>query len=929
MLGRSIYTPGVLESVRKRQLAFTLEVNRHTSEALLYMDKLDVLNKEEFKDEEEIKAVEISINEQESLAAEAEVRLRDFEVRYRTHLEAIANQPEPRPAERGQPAPPQVPFGPRAQVDSGPSSPFSSISNSNQAPSFFGNSHIPSSAAISSPLQKRQHLNDRVNILAAKIDRKLVFKTKISWALEWRTTVDSLRYWAMSYKSYDDYDLMLTQAAIQCIQDQMQRDVVISRVGQIQSPTLDKLLGILLDCFPDESNDTSELQRISSMSITSQTEVLSVDLEYRKLWRSRGQTFVDNQHGNDEIGFLIGLRLMPSQVQGRIWTRLQMERERNRRDGQSYRPINYNEIISFAHHVDWRGSEVPSTPQKPKPAIPSSSFPTGAQSSIIKHASGKPAETWWCAYHGNNSSHPSDECKFLEVLKAKSQSLSDFSCTNCNSKGHPPYACSKLPRNIPKGPATRSKPAASEKKGPASGATTPAPSFPGPLSANAVSAILNFPDISEEMLLAELRGLYPESNSKSALTKSNLFVEIEDTSLVPLDPSLAPFDEIPRNLSLERPKCIIEVLCPDKSTTDVSVPLDSHNQLGLVEYSFVEKYRFPVYPSKVSITTVAGTQASLGCTWIAFRLGKMKKPVRYLFEVMEQVSPASDSPFLFSLDLLAHFQMGTTNVPPFKPSDYDRDNRLLTDVEFSYPVSDDPQQDAYERQCIEEGQPVRARLATSPEEDPTIAARREVLTAILLDEIRASNPSPSSHIIHPHALIKYPLKPNRFPPYVRQFPQPPVASEYITKAVSQWREWGYLRDWNTSWNHNLCNIPLMAVEQGPKWRTVLCAGQLNNVLEFLNFPSPDAVEICEWLMQYPVISQLDMKDCFWQFPVAEDCQWYSCFNWPGNSNNHEYLTRLFFGYHNAPGLVQRVTSNIAAPFPNIRSYIDNFFYWIH
>ena len=197
------------------------------------------------------------------------------------------------------------------------------------------------------------------------------------------------------------------------------------------------------------------------------------------------------------------------------------------------------------------------------------------------------------------------------------------------------------------------------------------------------------------------------------------------------------------------------------------------------------------------------------------------------------------------------------------------------------------------------------------------------------DAIRRNAAIPkSSFCHHPDALVTMKLKKDADlrKLYRKQFPVSRHDEPFVDKQVEAWNTNGVIRRMNRSTTANTPLFPVPKMEGGipnpDKRRITLAIDHINGQLDADQdrFPIPSCSVNHQFLAGKNYYGEIDIEDCFTQFPLAEEAQSLTAFTWKGIQ--YEFL-RAPFGLSFLPSFVHRFVSNQVQRFPWAKPFIDN------
>jgi len=186
----------------------------------------------------------------------------------------------------------------------------------------------------------------------------------------------------------------------------------------------------------------------------------------------------------------------------------------------------------------------------------------------------------------------------------------------------------------------------------------------------------------------------------------------------------------------------------------------------------------------------------------------------------------------------------------------------------------------------------------------------------------------NSFCAHPDALVTMKLKDNypRNKLYRRQFAVSKTDEAFVDRQVDKWKAQEVIRVRTKPTSANTPLLPVPKMEGGipvpDKRRITLSIAHINEALDLDQdrFPISGCSVSHQFLAGHTHYGELDVEDCFNQFPLAEDCRELTAFTWRGVQ--YEFL-RAPFGLSFLPSFVNRFVSTQIRNLPFAKAYIDN------
>ncbi|CAB0040714.1 unnamed protein product [Trichogramma brassicae] len=204
----------------------------------------------------------------------------------------------------------------------------------------------------------------------------------------------------------------------------------------------------------------------------------------------------------------------------------------------------------------------------------------------------------------------------------------------------------------------------------------------------------------------------------------------------------------------------------------------------------------------------------------------------------------------------------------------------------------------------------------APPPDPTVTLRpnrsdriRKWITEKLsFDNIHGPTPNATYEI---KILKNTPIK-------QRYRPRNPLMQAIIDTEVEKMTKQGVIEPSTSAWSSPI----VLAKKKQGKYRFCIDFKKINEVSEKDAYPLPQIEAILNKL-RGAKISTIDLKNGYWQVPLAENSKQYTAFTVPGRGLMQ--FTVMPFGLHSAPAVFQRLMDSIITPElePNVFCYLDD------
>lgn len=227
--------------------------------------------------------------------------------------------------------------------------------------------------------------------------------------------------------------------------------------------------------------------------------------------------------------------------------------------------------------------------------------------------------------------------------------------------------------------------------------------------------------------------------------------------------------------------------------------------------------------------------------------------------------------------------------------------------------------DLWARTNIQLSPPRHHHRRTSPVtcvlEQATQQGEKAVLQKFLQKELSkfANVQGPTDLIQHSiHTKAKFPIK-------QRYRPRNPAMQAIIDQEVDEMLAAGVIEPSHSAWSS-----PVVIVKKKDgKPRFCIDYRKLNEVSERDAYPLPQVTATLDKLRGAKYLSTLDLKNGYWQVPLAPDSRQFTAFTVPGKGLMQFRV--MPFGLHSAPATFQRLLDSIIGPElePNAFAYLDD------
>ncbi|KAL7304638.1 hypothetical protein TKK_0002885 [Trichogramma kaykai] len=153
----------------------------------------------------------------------------------------------------------------------------------------------------------------------------------------------------------------------------------------------------------------------------------------------------------------------------------------------------------------------------------------------------------------------------------------------------------------------------------------------------------------------------------------------------------------------------------------------------------------------------------------------------------------------------------------------------------------------------------------------------------------------------------------------RYRPRNPLMQKIIDAEVEKMTKQGVIEPSTSAWSSPI----VLAKKKQGEYRFCIDFKKINEVSEIDAYPLPQIEAILNKLREAKYISTIDLKNGYWQVPLAENSKQYTAFTVLGRGLMQ--FTVMPFGLHSAPAVFQRLMDSIITPElkPNVFCYLDD------
>ncbi|KAL7289969.1 hypothetical protein TKK_0015702 [Trichogramma kaykai] len=150
-------------------------------------------------------------------------------------------------------------------------------------------------------------------------------------------------------------------------------------------------------------------------------------------------------------------------------------------------------------------------------------------------------------------------------------------------------------------------------------------------------------------------------------------------------------------------------------------------------------------------------------------------------------------------------------------------------------------------------------------------------------------------------------------------PRNPLMQKIIDAEVEKMTKQGVIEPSTSAWSSPI----VLAKKKQGEYRFCINFKKINEVSEKDVYPLPQIEAILNKLRAVKYISTIDLKNGYWQVPLAENSKQYTAFTVSGRGLMQ--FTVIPFGLHSAPAVFQRLMDSIIIPElePNVFCYLDD------